>query len=86
MNALKELSALAFEAKKAKFSHIPPHAVPRPKYSDKNANELTKSIIDFLKLKGCYAVRINTQGQYQPKLKRFTKSTTQRGTADVHAV
>lgn len=89
---IKRLQELAFSEKQRQHPDIPIHVIPKPKYSDKNANELTKSIIDFIKLNGGYAVRINVQGQYreskQPGITggKWTKSTTAKGTADIHAI
>lgn len=66
-------------------------------YSDKDANKLTASIIDYINFKGGYANRINTQGQarkekiplafgrHMDKI-TFTPSTTNKGTADIKAV
>lgn len=65
-------------------------------YRDDSSNSLTTAICDFLKFKGHYSNRINTQGQarkerielaggnYLEKVK-FTHGTTNRGTADIMA-
>ena len=42
---------------------IPPQCRIAPKYSDKNANGLTKCIVSWLKLSGWQAERINTMGR-----------------------
>lgn len=66
-------------------------------YKDTTANGLTKCIVDYINFSGGCANRINTQGQVRKEkvqlafgnvreLVRFTPSTTNRGTADVHAV
>jgi Holliday junction resolvase-like predicted endonuclease len=49
------------------------------------ANSLTKAIINYITLKGGYAVRINTQGQYDEKRGIWRKSHTRLGTSDVIA-
>jgi hypothetical protein len=57
-------------------------------YSDKTANALTKSIIDYIKFSGGDANRINTQGTMR-KINgkaKWTHGGTRRGTADVHAI
>lgn len=64
---------------------MPAYGIVTPKFSDKDANGLTRCILEYFTLKGGYAVRINTQGQYNESLGRWTKSTTKRGTADIHA-
>lgn len=85
MSAIEILNQLAKGDIQAKYPSVPQHALPKFNYSDKDSSGLTKSIIDFLTLKGQYAVRINTQGQYNEGLKVWTKSTTRLGTADIHA-
>lgn len=57
-------------------------------YKDNTANELTKSIIDFINFSGGTANRINTQGQLR-KIRgemKWTHGSTRRGTADLHCV
>jgi hypothetical protein len=85
MKAINELSRLALEGKRERFPNVPAYGIVIPKYSDKDANGLTKCIIEYFRLHGGYAVRINTQGQYNEKLGKWTKSTTKLGTADIHA-
>ncbi|WP_242916324.1 hypothetical protein [Pontibacter liquoris] len=85
MNALAELCRLSLERKRERYPNVPPHGIVAPKLSDKDANGLTRCILEYFRLHGGYAVRINTQGQYNEKLKKWTKSTTRRGTADVHS-
>lgn len=71
-------------------------------YSDKTANQLTRSIIDFLNFSGHYANRINVQGQARvkriPKFNilsgkveqhervHYTKSMTAKGTPDIDTI
>lgn len=85
MLAIHKLTQLALERKKELYPNVPHYALIKPKFSDKDANSLTKCILEYFRLNGGYAVRINTQGQYNEKLGRWTKGTTKRGTADVHA-
>lgn len=57
-------------------------------YRDKTANDLTKSIIDFINFSGGDANRINCQGQVR-KINGcmvWTHGSTRRGTADIHAI
>jgi Holliday junction resolvase len=51
-----------------------------------DTNRLTQSVLRFLEHKGHYCSRIQSQGQYNPKLKIWTKSTTKRGIADILAI
>lgn len=86
MNALQTLAALDLEAKQRQHPTVPAHALVKSKFSDTTANELTRAVIRCIELHGGYAVRINTQGQFNEKLGKWTTGTTRRGTADVHAV
>lgn len=63
MNLLKQLSDLARERFIQDHPSMPLHAIPRKVFTDKTANGLTKAIIEFLKLKGHQAERINTMGR-----------------------
>ena len=83
LTALQKLDNLSYQSKMEQFPNLPIKAIPRTKYSDASANDLTKSIIDFVRLKGHYATRIQSQGQKRGSI--MTYGTTQRGTADVHA-
>ena len=56
---------MALEQNKVKYPSIPDYARVCYNYSDKTANGLTRCIIDFLKLSGHYAERINTTGIYR---------------------
>lgn len=85
MQALKELSRLGLDRKRQLHPTLSLFVLVTPKYSDKDANSLTKAILDYFRLNGGYAVRINTQGQYNEKIGKFTKGTTTKGTADIHA-
>jgi len=85
MKAIQELSSLAIERKRELYPNIPEYAIPKPKYSDSTANGLTQCIIDYLRLNGWYAVRINTMGMYKEDLGKYVKSQTTKGTADIHA-
>ncbi len=62
---------------------VPPHCYPEFKYTDNTTNGLTKCIIDFVRLKGGYSERVNTQGQYNAKIGKFTKGMTRKGTPDI---
>lgn len=59
-----------------------------PKYDDRTANGLTRCVIDFIRLHGGDAQRINTTGTMR-KINgqmKWTHSGMRRGTADVHAI
>ncbi|GAA4470451.1 hypothetical protein GCM10023189_59060 [Nibrella saemangeumensis] len=83
---LQELIRLDLEAKRLKCPNVPAFAIKPTKYSDKTANDLTRAIIRCIELYGGYAVRVQTQGQFNEKLGRWTKGTTKTGTADIHGI
>lgn len=83
--AIIELEQLAFENKKQKFPNFP-YPI-RPKYRDDTANGLTNCVIDFIKLKGYQAERINSMGN-QIKIKgntKWIKGSSTNGTSDISA-
>jgi len=82
---LQALCHMAQQAKRAQYPNVPPERIPKAKYTDKDANGLTRCILDYLTYSGAYAVRINTQGQYRESLGKWTQGQTRKGTADVHA-
>jgi len=57
-------------------------------YTDGSANGLTRSIIDWINFKGGSATRISSQGQMRiiGGQKKWTKSNSRKGIADIHAV
>lgn len=96
--AVKALEKLKFEEHKAKYPNFP-YPI-KPNYSDATSNGLTKCVIDFIKLKGFHAERINSTGSMRDNTKTITdvlgrkrtigsvdwiKSTSQNGTADISA-
>ena len=74
----------------AKFKDMPncearKDLFPTRPFTEKGANELTRSIEAFIRYTGNYADRINNTGIYDPKTKKFRKSNTRRGIADIMA-
>lgn len=61
---------MAFEAKQLKYKEQP--FLIKRKYSDKSANELTKSIIAYIRLRGEQAERISTTGRVIDGRKTYT--------------
>ena len=62
-SALKMLNKLAFDADKFKHPLIKPEWLPKPTFNDRTANQLTKSVIAWIRLHGYQAERINTTGR-----------------------
>ncbi|MCK9423987.1 MAG: hypothetical protein M0Q38_15490 [Bacteroidales bacterium] len=60
---LRALNALAFEALKLKHPEIKAEWLPWPKYRDATANQLTQSIIMWIRLNGGQAERISVSGR-----------------------
>jgi len=101
MIGIERLKELKLKAQREAYPNVPDKALPRPKYSDRTSNGLTRCILDFLNLKGWQAERISNTGRRLDKRKKVTnaigqtqtigqvkwiKSSGQNGTADLHAV
>ncbi|GAB3327868.1 hypothetical protein GCM10027299_29080 [Larkinella ripae] len=86
MTGAEQLSALLLEQKRRKYPNVPDHAVPKPKVKINDSNSLTRAIIQTFEVHGLYCTRTQSQGQFDPRTKRFRKGTTKRGTADVHGI
>jgi hypothetical protein len=99
-SALKTLNQLAFEAKRARYPNIEPELLPPSCYKDKKANDLTKSIIAWIRLNEGQAERISTTGRPIDNTKAVTDclghrrligsvtwipGTVTRGSADIAA-
>jgi len=99
---LKYLSELDVEVRYARLgpTTYPKHYMARTTYNDKNANALTKAIVDFLNNSGHLAERVRSEGRMVDNRKKYVdvlgqvktigstkwiKSTTMNGTADVSA-
>ena len=98
--AIDKLKELYLTANKKKYPSIPDFARCTPNYSDKTANGLTKSIIDFINLTGYQAERISNTGRQLDNRKtvkdilgntrtigsvKFIPGTGCNGTADISA-
>jgi len=97
---MKRIKDLALIKLKEKHPNFPDHALPIPKYSDKTANGLTKSIVDFLNFSSHQAERISTTGRYIDNSivvtdvlgrqrtigsGKYIPSTSTKGSADISA-
>ncbi len=84
----------------AKYPLVPEKYFPQFKFSENSANDLTKTVIAFLKSEGHQAERISSMGRYVEDKKQFTdvigqriivgsgkwiKGNTTAGTADISA-
>lgn len=84
--AIKHLVSLELDYKRKRYPNVPERHLVKPKFLVKDTNSLTKAVLRCLELHGCYVTRVQSQGQWNPALGRFTQSTTKRVTADLHAV
>lgn len=84
-----------------RWPSVPAHARAVPKWSEKNANELTKCVIDFIQLSGYHAERVSPEGRVIDNRKTFTDvvgrkrtvgtvkripTSMRKGTSDIHSV
>ena len=82
--ALTTLCQLADAAKVDKHPTVP--YLVRSKYSDKDANGLTRCVVDYLKLSGHFATRLASTGTYRADLQKFVPSQQRAGMPDVLAI
>lgn len=98
---LKQLRELALADSRTRYPALPEQARYIKPYSDRTANSLTRSIIDFLNFSGHQAERINSTGRPIDNTKivtdvlgsqrrigtiKWIPGTGQKGTADISAV
>ncbi|WP_150452564.1 hypothetical protein [Arenibacter lacus] len=98
-NPINKLVRLAMGAIRSHYPNVPSHAIPKPRYTDKTSNGLTRCIVDYINLNGYQAERINSTGRILDSRKktlgsfgsatlggvRWIKSSSQNGTADISA-
>lgn len=63
-DAIRDLEALATDAAIHNHPNVDPKYIAPRVYSDRTANNLTRAIIDYLRLSNCQAERINCTGRY----------------------
>jgi len=56
------------------------------KFSDNSANALTKIIMQWLRIRGGFGARVNSQGTYDPRKGRFIRSGSTKGASDISAI
>ena len=83
---LQHLANLEMAEKRRTHPNVPERCRVKSKFAVKDANSLTQTVKRCLELHGCYVTRVQSQGQWNQALGRFTRSTTTKGTADLHAV
>ena len=100
MSALKELTELEYQAR-YEGKTIPQYARHKKKYSDRSANDLTRAVIDWIKLNGYHAERISTTGRPVDRTKviqnclgqkmrigsiDWIRGNVTKGSADIHSI
>jgi hypothetical protein len=81
---LKILEDLFHDQKVKGAGAMPVSYIPRTKFSEKDANSLTASIIAWIEVHGGMAERVSSTGLYRNG--RWTKSNGRLGTADISAI
>lgn len=69
-----------------KHPNVPAYCLPSFKakgFGDGSANAITNSIAEYITISGGFANRQQSQGQYDPTLKRFRHGTVKRGSSDL---
>lgn len=99
--AVKLLERMADAAVQERYKNVEAKYLSPRKYEDRSANGLTKCVIDFIRLSGYQAERINCTGRYVDNTKvvtdvldrkrvigstKWLPTSGQKGTADVSAV
>ena len=80
---VKELERLHFAAKRTKY---PDNPYPvKTTFRDDTANNLTKSVIAYIRLQGGFAARINSTGIFDNKLGKYRRSGARKGMSDIVA-
>jgi hypothetical protein len=82
-DAVKELEQLA-NTEALRLHPTCPAIAPR-KFRDDTANNLTKCITTYLRLKGAFVSRVNNTGIYDRRLQRYRPGTSRKGLPDVIA-
>lgn len=85
--AVTILEELAFVAQQKKYPNTPSRYLVKKYYRDDTANGLTQCIIDYIKLYGGHAERINTMGipVETPTGVKWRTGNTEKGSADISA-
>ena len=100
-DAVKQLEIIAYAEERRKHPSIAPEYLAPRRYRDDSANALTKCVIDWIRLHGGQAERINCTGRYIDRSQTFTDvigrtrtigsgqwlpTSGVKGTADISAV
>jgi hypothetical protein len=82
-----ELQDFAMTLNRDKYENIPAYAIPKPKFSDKDANALTNAVLfDLVNVRHGACYRINNVGVYDSKRGVYRKGGTRKGIPDIVGV
>lgn len=79
--AVRLLEQLADDEAQRLHPSIDPRYLAPRKFRDDSAGQLTACIVQYAKLRGCFASRLNNTGIYRNG--QYTRSTSRRGLPDV---
>jgi Holliday junction resolvase len=85
-NALAYLNTLADQRKAQRSPNFPAKYISRSKYNDRDANGLTKCVVDYLRLSGYFSTRLSSTGTYRADVGKYIPSQQRSGMPDVFAV
>lgn len=83
---MKKKTEEELELFRRKHPGFPEHAIPKTRPKRSPANELAHLINVHVQLLGGACYRINSQGQYDPKLKKWRQSGMVKGLADLTVI
>ena len=84
---IANLQHFAMTLNRDKYENVPAHAIPKPKFSDADANSLTNAVLfDLTNVRGCACYRINNVGVYDSKRGVYRKGGTRKGIPDIVGV
>ena len=78
-DSVKQLEALAMQDARDRHPAVPEHVLCPRLYRDDTANSLTKCVVDYIRLQGYFASRVNNTGVYRPKLGRYIPGQSRKG-------
>lgn len=89
MTPTQHLHSLYMAHHRERYPNVPAVCIPKPDYTDKTTNGLTKMIMDYVKFRGGMAKRVNVVGR-QIKAKSgkqiWIPSSTVKGAADLSII
>lgn len=82
---VRELESLHWNATADSCPDGRPNCLRPRKFRDDTANGLAACIVEYIRLNGGFASRVNNTGIFDPRTRRFRKSNTSKGLPDILA-